>query len=185
MSNLISIDLEMNQPSNKIIQLGYVIFNVRTGRLLTSKCININPKEPLDPYIITLTNLTDEILASGTTLSDGYSSLLADMAQYNVSRTCVQWGAGDARLLQTQLGISTKDYIFRGRTFDVKSMFQVHGMFLNTNYVMGLGKACETLGLPFQGTQHNAMDDALNTKEVFMYLGRHITLADRVKKVLK
>lgn len=37
--NVITIDLEMNQPSGEICQLGYCIHNVKTGKLLQNKAV--------------------------------------------------------------------------------------------------------------------------------------------------
>ena len=182
--NLICLDLEMNQPSNKIIELGYVIFNAKTGNQLLARSLVINPQEPINPDIITLTGLDDEKCASGTTLSTGYDVMCRDMARFNVSHTPVQWGAGDAHTLRTQLELSAKDYIFRTRTFDVKSLFQIHQLYSGGKVVMGLEPAVETLGLTFQGKPHRAVNDAINTKNVFVALGKQIVLANKVRKAL-
>jgi hypothetical protein len=60
MSKVISIDLEMNMPSQKIIQLGYVIGDPITGRVFVSRSLTINPNEILNPEITALTGILTE-----------------------------------------------------------------------------------------------------------------------------
>jgi len=65
-TNFICFDLELNQPSEKIIQLGAIAGNIQTGEILESLSAYINPGEPLDPKIITLTGITVRWASSGS-----------------------------------------------------------------------------------------------------------------------
>ena len=61
----LALDLEMNQPSGKIIQVGIAIgsANDRRDQYITKKWY-INPNEPLDQFIIDLTGITQSDISS-------------------------------------------------------------------------------------------------------------------------
>jgi len=63
-----SLDLEMAQPSKKIIQIGAVVGNIVTGEILEKLSIIVNPKEQLTEFIINLTGITQEDVNNGVTL---------------------------------------------------------------------------------------------------------------------
>lgn len=184
MSKVISIDLELNQPSGTIIQLGYVIGEPITGRVFESKCININPKETLDPRIVELTGITQEDVDNGTTLEEAYREMVEDMKKHNASTTPVQWGEGDSRVIREQLGCSRDEYVFRNRTFDVKTIYQTYRLFNREKVVAGLSSALATMGVAFEGRPHNACDDAYNTFVMFKLLGNKFRLADKMNKLV-
>jgi inhibitor of KinA sporulation pathway (predicted exonuclease) len=184
MSKVIVIDLEMNQPSKKIIQLGYVIGNARKGQIIKSVCVNVNPNESLHPDIIKLTSITDEQVLSAGTLMEAYGLMCADIQRYNVSKTCVQWGIGDSNELRRQLGLTYDEYVFRNRTFDVKSLFQMNQLFNNNSVAMGLKAACEEFNIEFTGQEHNAEADAINTFKLFCDLGNTMVLSTKIRKLL-
>ena len=63
-----SLDLEMNQPSRKIISIGVVVGNIRTGNILEKLNVFVNPREKLITRIKDLTKITQEDVDSGYTL---------------------------------------------------------------------------------------------------------------------
>jgi len=202
MSKVISIDLEMNQPSNKIIQLGYVIGDCVTEKILTHQSIIINPNEELGlipgmevegipVHITEYTGITQEMVDSGLTLEQAYELMCNDIKKYNPTRTVVQWGdgkgdnKGDHDCLRTQLGLSWNDFILRPRAWDVKSQFQIYRIFNREGVVAGLSKALEILNMEFEGRPHNAMWDAHNTFRCFCALGIKASNYDKIKKIVK
>ena len=58
----IAVDLEMNQPSRKIIQIGAICFEPDTGKIVAKFHMFVNPGEPISPEIIELTHITDEMV---------------------------------------------------------------------------------------------------------------------------
>ena len=184
MSKVIVIDLEMNKPSGKIIQLGYVIGNVRKSEVIKSVNINVNPGEPIDPYITDLTGINQADADSGLSLMEAYGIMCADIKRHNPTTTCVQWGSGDSYYLKKELGLSSEEYIFRTRVFDVKALFQMQQMFLNKSVAMGLGSACKEMGIEFEGTAHNALADATNTFKIFCDLGHTMALSTKMRKLV-
>ena len=184
MSKVISIDLEMNQPSGKIIQLGYVIGDPVSGRVFESQSIYVNPKEPIHPDITALTGITDVNVSAAVSLEQAYKVMTWDIQKHNCSTTPVQWGEGDSRELRNQLGLSAEDYIFRTRTFDVKTVYQTYRLFNREKVAAGLSSAMATMGVAFEGTPHRAEDDAYNTFVMFKLLGNKFRLADKMAKLV-
>jgi inhibitor of KinA sporulation pathway (predicted exonuclease) len=196
MAKVISLDLEMNGGSGKIIQIGYVIFDIVKNKELVRRCLVVDPGEPLaiipniGIHITDYTGITEvDIKFNGRSLEDAYKQLVDDVKTYNPTRTCVQWGdgkgdnKGDHDYLRHELGLSWVEFIFRPRAWDVKSLFQIHMCFRNDGVAMGLGKALEKLDMKFMGRQHNAMDDAYNTLRLFLELGNKTVKYDKIVKV--
>jgi inhibitor of KinA sporulation pathway (predicted exonuclease) len=182
--NIISIDLEQNQPSGKIIQLGYVIANVKSKEIKTAKSIIVNPNETLGMCIegmsITdLTGLTQQDVDSGKTLDEAYEQMCSDISRYHVSKHPFQWGQ-DHFDLRNQLEFTWEEYIFRKRGHDIKSFYQLYQMTTaNGKVISGLKSSMNALGMSWNtryGNPHNALADAYNT------LLTYWNIADRLKK---
>ena len=61
------LDLELNQPSGKIIQIGAVVGDTDNGDILDRYRAYVDPGEPLQQFIIDLTGITeDDIKTKGT-----------------------------------------------------------------------------------------------------------------------
>ena len=187
---IISLDLELNQPSKKIISVGYIIADLQKNTILRKRNLIVNPQEPLgyiqDGRSITeLTGITEvDIKFNSRSLESAYDILVMDIEELKPNRSCVQWGQGDSECLRKQLNLEYKDYIFRPRIWDVKSLYQIHQAFQNKAVAGGLEKAMKDLGLEFIGQPHNAMDDALNTYRVLYELGRKTAQFDKIKKLI-
>src|SRR5918911_436132 len=104
--NILVIDLELNQPSESIIELGYVIGNPKSGEILRKNSILINPNETLSEVIIELTSITQDMVDSGSSLHFAYQTMVADVVKYEAIPVIHQWGVGDSFLLKKQLGDS-------------------------------------------------------------------------------
>jgi len=194
------LDLELNQPSGKIIQIGYVIVDLNTKKVFRERSLIVNPNEPLGEIerevngkkmtIEELTGITEaRIKFDGRSLVDTYEILCIDIVQTNCSVTCVQWGdgmgdhKGDHDAIRRELGIEWKDFVFRARSWDVKSLYQIYAAFNNRGVVAGLGKAMKSCGLEFEGKEHDALDDAKNTFTIFNHLAQKMNLYDKIKKL--
>lgn len=197
MSKVISIDLEMNPVSGKIIQLGYVIGDLFDGRVFAGESLLINPKEELqiipelNIHISDYTGITQDMVDGAGTLFEAYQWMCEDIKKYNPTTTCVQWGdgrgdnKGDHDYLRQQLGLSWEDFIFRPRAWDVKSYYQIYRAFNRKSVAAGLVKAMESIGMKFEGRPHNAFDDAYNTFLIFRELGLKIIKYDKIDKLIK
>lgn len=196
MSKVITIDLELNPVSKKIIQLGYVIGDLADGRIFLKQSIIIDPQEELQVipeqgvHISDYTGITQErIDKEGVSLSHAYDLMCHDIKTHNPTTTCVQWGdgsednKGDHDTIRRELGMTWDQFIFRPRAWDVKSYFQIYRAFNRKSVAAGLGKAMETLGMEFEGRQHNALDDAYNTFRIFRELGMRMVKFDKIKGI--
>ncbi len=194
MSKVIAIDLEMNPVSGKIIQLGYIIGDLASGKVFTQYDIIVNPNEELQVipengiHISDYTGITQAMINNGTTLEIAYKVMCDDIKKYNCTTTCVQWGdgkgdnKGDHDHLRRELGLTWEQFIFRARTWDVKSYYQIYRAFKRQSVAAGLVKACESLGMTFVGRPHNAKCDAINTFLIFRKIGSKLIAFDQIEK---
>lgn len=166
------LDLELNQPSNKIIQIGAIVGDVYTGQVLEQFCADINPEETLNPVIIQLTGITQEQVDQGCTLLAGYQALVGLHRAHNSFMNPIVWGGGDTVLLGQQLAALGKPYewVFGRRWIDAKTLYIAKRIQDRDPLQGGLKKACHRLGLKFEGPAHNALQDSVNTFKIFRKL---------------
>jgi len=181
--NFCSLDLEMNQPSGKIIQVGAVVGNIRTGEILGKLNAIVDPQEFITDKIVKLCGITDEMIAEeGTDLSTAYFKLVDFCEKFDCSKMVIQWGCGDVDELKAEceevgmhfnMGFGDKisndtiNFIFGRRCFDVKQFAQARRIQEGKSMQGGLARALVRAGLVFQGRKHWAPDDAYNTFVLF------------------
>ena len=165
-----SLDLEMAQPSGAIIQIGAVVGNIKTGEILETLCVNVNPYEQLTPFIIDLTGITQEDVDNGVSLEEAFEKLRELHLKYKSFVNPIVWGGGDSSELIQQVKAKNPEKslnIFGRRWIDVKTLF-VSWRFANGQPIQGgLAKSMTKVGLKFDGRKHNAMSDALNTFHMY------------------
>lgn len=178
-----SIDLEMNQPSGKIIQIGLCRGNVLTGEIFDKKRIYVKIDEPLQEFIINLTGITEDKLAKdGISLQEAYEQVV-EFHKLSELKNPLAWGAGDTRELKEQLelqgmkfspgfGVDSHlpTFCFGFRCFDVKQSYQEKMIMMGKNTQGGLAGAMRKFKFPFEGKKHDGMDDAVNTFRFYHYL---------------
>lgn len=174
---LVAVDLEMNQPSNKIIQIGAICFRPDNGSIIAEFNQFVNPGEEINPEITALTGIKNSDLVNMPSIVKAANEFCAFKNKLEISPIGIVWGAGksnDVREIFEEAGIEGP---FKNRVIDVKGTFQmlanVSGSKLRQK--VGLGKACEILGLGWDskfGEQHNALADAFNTMRVYMFLSK-------------
>jgi inhibitor of KinA sporulation pathway (predicted exonuclease) len=168
MENVLSLDLEFNQPSQTIIQVGYCIGNVKTGEVLEKRCFDIHCKEEINPFITTLTGVTQsDVDNSEFTLEKTYEVIKEDKEKYQFFSAPLTWGHGDLSSYKEQAKLPTTDKIFGRRYTDVKTVFITYCVANDIMYRSGLSKSMRKLGLSFDGRKHNAMCDAINTFVIY------------------
>jgi inhibitor of KinA sporulation pathway (predicted exonuclease) len=171
--NVVSLDLELNQPSNKIIQIGYAIGNIVTKEILHQDFIYVNPEERINPFITELTGIADHHVENAVSLETAYELMKNDIAPYECFINPITWGGGDSLFLREQLGFQNNEYfIFGRRWIDVKTL-AIHELVKkagNFNVKGGLGRTMPKFGLTFEGRKHDAMHDAVNTLRLYFKL---------------
>lgn len=169
----LALDLELNQPSQKIIQVGVAI----GGRLQSEEEYVVrqwllSPEEPLAPEIVALTGITEEDLSQrAVTWEQMASELLALIEQYKPFVNPVTWGGGDSLELLTALaekGIAFP--AFGRRWIDCKTFHVFATLSRGKNPSGGLRSIMGRYGLTFKGAPHRADVDAYNTLRLFFRL---------------
>lgn len=170
--NFISLDLEMNQPSGKIIQIGACIGDIESGTIKSKLSIIIKIDEPLSEIITNLTGITPEKVNSGISLLEGYSQLETVVREQNCFRNPLTWGGGDSIELKNQLILSglsldSETYLFGRRWIDVKTIYQTYRLSLGKPPQGSLKTALKRVKVPSVGRHHDALVDAENTFRLY------------------
>ena len=168
--NFLSLDMEYNQPSKAIIQIGITIGNLATGDILERKKWHIKSDEILAPYIIKLTAITQEDVDNGKSLIEIYTELEALHKQYDCFRNVITWGGGDSEDLRNGLKLDDETFLFGRRWIDAKTEFIGYCFANDMHHQSGLAKSLTRLGLKFEGRKHDAGDDSYNTFKIYREL---------------
>lgn len=181
---VVALDLEMNQPSRKIIQIGAVIGDVRTGEIVSRFDTKVDPGEPLAERIADLTGIHPEQLTGAPRLKAAGEALARWLAPYDDRRLLnpLTWGGGDSVELREQLGRKDECWLFGRRWIDVKTIYGAWRMAQGRNIEGGLARAMTKLGLSFEGRKHDAVDDALNTFRMYRALLAEFSKAGALQK---
>jgi len=174
--NLLFLDLEMNQPSDKIIQIGYVIVDMMADKILLDARIYVNPEEVLNPRIIELTGISQEQVDSAPLLAEAYKKVCSDVKEHKIFMNPITWGGGDSQCLRTQLGLDQEKFIFGRRWIDTKTLYVAYSIHKKLPYAGGLKKCMSRFNIPFVGRAHDALVDATNTYTFYKHL---LTLFDK------
>lgn len=167
-----SLDLEMNQPSGKIISVGAVVGNIKTGEILENFHAFVNPHEELSPFIIELTKIRQSDVDQAGSLMEVYLQLKAIHEKHKSFINPIVWGGGDSQELKNQLlqeygQIQGFEWRFGRRWIDAKTLFiswrLAHGLPIQG----GLARSMTKVGLKFEGQKHNSGDDAYNTFRMY------------------
>lgn len=174
-----ALDLEMNQPSGKIIQIGAVFGNLQTGELITEFNVFTQINEQVSEYIEQLTGITNAQLAQlGVPLPTAarqFCQVWDSVRQTGEPwRQALTWGGNDVAELKSQLSGQAVSLPFSHRHIDVKTWFALDvlrgGRASLHKTKGGLEKVMQRYGLRFEGTPHNALDDARNTFRLAVHM---------------
>lgn len=179
--NFIALDLELNQPSGKIIEIGIAIGNPTDG-IVKNTHWYVDPGEPIDESIVELTGITDEVIEmDATPVSFIMQHLTTIFETYQPFPNPVQWGGGDADILRKEfslLGFDCK--LFGRRHIDVKTIYSFLQISRGRSITGGLKGCMERYKVPFVGVPHRAMEDARNTLQFYFTLLRRQERMERI-----
>ena len=170
--DLIVLDLEMNQPSGTIIEIGAVRF-LRDGGIHPDKFdVIVNPHEKLGVCdggrngamtITELTGITQEMVDEAVDLEEAIEQMHQWVLKESKNVVLAGWG-GDPYWLRTEVIKNGIQYPFRNKSFDVKSMVVFISALMGKKHKTdGLGSMMKCYELKFEGNQHRADADAYNT----------------------
>jgi inhibitor of KinA sporulation pathway (predicted exonuclease) len=160
---VVSLDLEFNQPSMRIIQIGAVVGSLKSSRVLSRFSCFVNPEEALSLEISKLCGISPGVLEMGPSLAEAYSEMAKWLVPFEPRQlNPLTWGGGDSIQLQSQLGIKGAG-AFGRRWVDVKTVYVSWQIAHNEPYQGGLKASMRKMGVPFFGRPHDAVDDAHST----------------------
>lgn len=168
----IALDLEFNQPSGKIIQVGLAAGDLSSGALVDTFSRYVRLDEPLAPSIGELCGITPDMLDSAPCLDEVEREMRQWLAPYADTRQLnpLTWGGGDSQTLRAQLGQEDERWPFGRRWVDVKTVFVALQHSRGRNAAGGLSSSLRKVGLQFDGRPHDARDDAVNTWRMYVRL---------------
>lgn len=163
-----ALDMEYNQPSKSIIQIGIAIGNIETGVVVKKVSWLIHTEETIAPFIEKLTGINNVDLDDhGLTLQNAYYNLQSLHQEHHCFRNPITWGGGDSVDLRHALNLDEDQFILGRRWIDAKTLFMSRQLVKQLPIQAGLAKAMNKLGLTFKGSKHNAEDDAYNTFVIY------------------
>lgn len=170
----LALDLEFNQPSGRIIQVGIAVggFMQSQEEWLVRQWL-LDPEEPISEFITQLTGIRDEdIRARAVSWEQMAGELGALITETRPFVNPVTWGGGDS--VELLAGIRTRgiDFPYFGRRWvDVKTIYTFLALAQRKKAARaGLRSAMAQYKLQFLGTPHRADADAYNTLRLFFRL---------------
>lgn len=186
----LALDLEMNQPSGKVIEVGVCIASCNT--IMTPKLYSwyVNPNEPITEFITGLTGITDDdVINKSTPVAEIASTLSSYITQDDCYVNPVVWGGGDhGSLMQCFNEHGVKFNHFGRRWMDVKTIHTFLQLIKGDNANGGLRSCMGAYNLKFEGDAHRASADAHNTLRLFFHIMEkhgNINQAINLLKVIK
>lgn len=172
-STYLALDLEFNQPSRKIIQVGIAIgaIEMPSAQFITRKWY-LDPGEPVAPAIEALTGISDADIQRDSVSWGCVAHEIGGLIEENACFVNpVTWGGGDSEALLAnfrQYGVPFPH--FGRRWIDIKTWHVCQALANGQNPNGGLSRVMARYGLPFQGLAHRADVDAFNTLRLYFKL---------------
>jgi len=195
--DLIVLDLEMNQPTRSIIEIGAVKL-LRDGTISKDHFSSVvNPKEGLGLCtakgrgritITELTGITQQEVDSAQMLGNVVERFHKWATQDSPNIILAGWG-GDPQWLLSEVVSKELSYPFRRKSLDVRSMVVFYSSLIRRKYDSdGLEALMRAWKLEPEGNAHRALPDALNTarllQKVIRYHRDTWLIADKLRKKL-
>ncbi len=163
--DLIIFDVESNQPSGKIIEIGAVRLS-RTFVLETPGFQSfVNPQEPITKDIIELCQLDQDTL-NKIENSPNITAVVKDMYTWGTQtgkNVCLaSWGNYDVSELHRQAPTCQ----FRRKAIDIKSILAWESARYGLKTTNSLSASCDVFGVSILKPQHRAYPDALTTAKL-------------------
>jgi len=169
----IALDLEMNQPSNNIIQVGVALGSrMQSNEEWLVRQWLLDPLEPVAEPITALTGITNEdIRTQSVSWRQMACELGALLDEHKPFINPVAWGSDDSAELLAGMRKRDIDFPYFGRRcVDVKTVHSFIALTQGKNPSGGLSRTMGQYKLQFLGQQHRAHHDAFNTLRLFIRL---------------
>lgn len=177
---VVVLDLELTQPSRKIIQIGAIVVNLKTYKIENQFNKITNPGELPSNHIEQLTGITSQMVVQAESFESVATQFWDWVAEQRCSFQLGAWGSDVWKLYQDscQVGVFPPSV---PKNLDIKELAKLFRIPLTSGKKSGgLLNTLTVFGLKFQGRQHNALDDAINTAWLLIYFTKQICLGSRV-----
>lgn len=177
------LDLENNQPTGKITQLGALVYDTDQGIIATFNEY-IDPGEPVNwDFMLKPINCTlEELLAPGFRAAWEANArpteeVLREFWEWHkksqAGKRILQWGNGDtAELLAESQGLGYPPHL---KVSNLKMIYQfLWQPAARLEKQSGLGTACKMLRVDPPNPPHDAFNDAKATGELFLEMFRQV-----------
>lgn len=144
---------------NEIIEIGIAVFDGKEKKVIESESLIIKPEySEISPFCTELTTLTKEYVDKHGISFQEAAEILTTKYK-SKQRLWGSWGKYDYNQLKKDCSKKKIDFPFSENHYNIKPLFSFkHGL----NKDLGVSNALEYLGIPFQGTHHRGVDDAIN-----------------------
>lgn len=189
----ISIDLELNQPTNKIIQIGAVAYDTDKGRV-SSFSRYVDPGETINwKHVLNTGQTLDALLPSyfptewflrKQSSCDALTEFWQWVKDVQCGKKFIQWGSGDLKcLLAESQGLGYPTHI---RTLDLKMVYQfIWQPSARLQKNSGLSSACREIGTATPLHAHDAFYDAEATGILFLKIFKQVSGLQQLLKDLE
>lgn len=164
--NLAIIDLEMNQPSTKIIQIGAVKVNLVQGKITPLFDEIVNPGETPNKYITELTGISPADVNAARPITEALVDFWDRFSNAHCATRMAAWGGDINKIIEDskELGVDVPPV----KQYNLKTLneFFLHAKGLSVRKKTGLANTIKRYGMTFDGQHHNAYDDARMTARV-------------------
>ncbi len=151
---------------SEIIEIGLCVLDVTTGERSHPRTILIKPQQSrVSEYCTKLTTLTPEMLNEGVSFPGGCAVLKDEYQSHQ--RTWASYGDYDRLQFMKQCEEEGVLYPFGRSHINVKNLLALH---YGLKREVGLERAMDLIGLPFEGTIHRGVDDAWNIAAVLSWV---------------
>lgn len=165
---VIIMDLEMNQPSNSIIQIGACVVGTKPLALTNDYFkMEVDCGEVLNPEITQLTGITQDSVDAALNTEDALKLWWQWVAKQNVGGRVWAWGSDLWTIVEQSKAAGVQPNT-KLRSLDLKTVFTLYRDVMGITTKGGLKGSMGTVGLNFFGAQHDALNDAINTARLFM-----------------
>ena len=177
-----AVDIEADQPSNRVIQIGAVIYVIDKTELNIIDTFNVfldwgikpNWGHKLRRGRGTLGDLLKPIIDSYDQSKIDHMTAFSDFWNWSINKNktafYTQWGSGDLKAIIEQSKIKKYD-----NSINLKNTYvSMFGPSMGKKK-SGLFNTCKKFDIEFEGQNHNAYYDALNTAYLHYEMVKRIT----------
>lgn len=157
-------DIETSGRSNKITDIGIVVYDDELGEVVETYESLVNPECPIDPFVQGMTGITNDMVAD----APRFFEIAKEVHRITENRVFIAHNVGfDYNIIRSEF----KDL---GGSFNRKKLctIRLSRTILPGMKSYGLGNLCRELGIE-NHARHRAMGDAMATTDLFQILLNH------------